>query len=219
MRHAKTDAPLEAAETAADWSRARLVTMAAGTLVFALLLVWVVRTGVTPLDAAVIEAVLPLRTDGLTVVVKQVTSLVLPPVLLAVSLAVAPFVQARHPWLYLALGTGTASLLNSLVKLLVARPRPDEALRLAIETSMSFPSGHTMAAMSFYGLLIYLLWRTSAGRLPGRRLWTALLGLLILGIGLSRIYLCVHYATDVLAGVALSLVWLSLYTKVADRLL
>lgn len=91
---------------------------------------------------------------------------------------------------------------------LYERPRPLDPY-LGAATGFSFPSGHTLNSLVFFGLLIFLLWKF-AGK-SFLKLWgTVLLSLIILGIGLSRIYLRVHYASDVLGGLTLGTGWLTL---------
>ncbi len=109
--------------------------------------------------------------------------------------------QRIETWLILASFGGT-TLLNSLLKLLFARPRPNVFPPLMTETSYSFPSGHAMSAVAVYGLLALLLWQR------GQRGWAALAGLWVPLVALSRVYLGVHYPSDVLASLALGTIWL-----------
>ncbi|SNR72302.1 undecaprenyl-diphosphatase [Hymenobacter mucosus] len=96
-----------------------------------------------------------------------------------------------------------AALCNQLLKTHFHRLRPSSAL--LPQAGLSFPSGHAMIGLALYGCLAWLLWRHR--RHP---VWATLLLLWALLIGLSRVYLHVHYATDVLAGFAVGLVWLIL---------
>ncbi|MCP8970390.1 phosphatase PAP2 family protein [Ectobacillus ponti] len=98
-------------------------------------------------------------------------------------------------------------LLNDGLKEWFARVRPDEAFRLVAANSYSFPSGHAMGAASFYGALAFLLARRYAAFRIG--IWTGGMVLVLL-IGLSRVYLGVHYPSDVIAGFAMGAAWLSL---------
>ncbi|HEY0898042.1 MAG TPA: phosphatase PAP2 family protein, partial [Sphingobacteriaceae bacterium] len=82
----------------------------------------------------------------------------------------------------------------------------------------SFPSGHAMSSVTFFGLLIYFIWKR-AGLNPGiRYLIISLLVLLICIIGISRIYLRVHYASDVIAGFCVGLIWLVISINLLDRI-
>ena len=92
-----------------------------------------------------------------------------------------------------------------MLKQIYHRPRP--LLPLVSASGLSFPSGHAMISASFYGLLIYLAW-TNVRRPALRYALVAVLAGLILLIGLTRVYLRVHYATDVLAGFTAGLAWL-----------
>jgi len=98
-----------------------------------------------------------------------------------------------------ALSTGGAAVLNRTLKLLFARPRPDGALWLTEAGGYSFPSGHSMSSMALYLLLALVLWGKGRDRAFPRPL-AVLCGILPIAIGVSRVYLGVHYAGDVLCG-------------------
>jgi membrane-associated phospholipid phosphatase len=124
----------------------------------------------------------------------------------------------KHRWYSIRIpvvALGGVSLMF-LLKLLFNRPRPLIPLLEEAE-GLSFPSGHAMMSFSFYGLLIYLVWR--GVKIPWLRavLITFLL-LLILLIGFSRIYLRVHYFSDVMAGFAVGIIWLVLSLWVTHRI-
>jgi membrane-associated phospholipid phosphatase len=98
---------------------------------------------------------------------------------------------------------GGASLLNLILKLLFERARPDLWQQLIVETSYSFPSGHAMGSAALALAVMYICRN-------GRLRWPAIVlgSLYILIIGLSRLYLGVHYPTDILAGWLVSAAWL-----------
>lgn len=101
----------------------------------------------------------------------------------------------------------SAWLLMDMLKLLIARPRPiGEALTIA--AGFSFPSGHAMLSMAYYGFLAILLLKQYPGRRS--RLAALIIFVLIFGIGFSRIYLNVHYLSDVLAGFVFGLLVLGM---------
>ena len=106
------------------------------------------------------------------------------------------------------------ALLNNILKLIVRRARPT-GFRLIAETGYSFPSGHSMVSMAFYGYLIYLIYKNVRNK---KLRWTLItcFSLLILIIGMSRIYLGVHYTSDVFAGFLFSLGYLVIYTKLTE---
>ena len=102
-------------------------------------------------------------------------------------------------------------LLNYLLKIIFARSRPID-INLIVETGFSFPSGHAMISLGIYGFLIYLLLSSGKNKIS-KIIGTASLILLIFLIGISRIYLGVHYATDVIAGFIISASYLLLFIR------
>ena len=109
------------------------------------------------------------------------------------------------------------TILNQLLKRILRRPRPTE-LRIVEETGYSFPSGHSMVSMAFYGYLIYLIYRYIKNKYIKWSL-IVLLSILICLIGISRIYLGVHYTSDVLGGFLLSISYLVVYISLIKKIL
>ena len=130
--------------------------------------------------------------------------------LMTAVLGVALWRAGRHWWvLSLLLSVPGGLLLNVAVKNLVRRPRPhfDDAL-LTLHT-YSFPSGHTAGATVFYGFLAAFLLTHVQGR--GRRVAIgAVAACMVLLVGVSRMYLGVHYFTDVTGAIVEGLLWLAL---------
>ena len=108
------------------------------------------------------------------------------------------------------------TILNQLLKRILRRPRPTE-FRIVEETGYSFPSGHSMVSMAFYGYLIYLIYRYIENKYI-KWLLIVLLSILICLIGISRIYLGVHYTSDVLGGFLLSISYLVVYISLIKNL-
>ena len=102
-------------------------------------------------------------------------------------------------------------LLNYVLKILFSRNRPAD-INLIVETGFSFPSGHAMMSLGIYGFLIYLLLLSDKNKIS-KIIGTCFLILLIFLIGISRIYLGVHYATDVIAGFVISASYLLLFIR------
>lgn len=102
------------------------------------------------------------------------------------------------------------TLLNQLLKCVFRRLRPINGI--ISESGYSFPSGHSMVSMAFYGFLIYLLYKSN---FKYKNIFIGLLIVLILLIGISRIYLGVHYPTDVFGGFLLSISYLLLFVEIS----
>ena len=109
------------------------------------------------------------------------------------------------------------AVLNQLLKRILQRPRPTE-FRIVEETGYSFPSGHSMVSMAFYGYLIYLIYRYIKNKYV-KWILIIILSILICLIGISRIYLGVHYTSDVLGGFLLSISYLVIYISSIKKLL
>lgn len=108
-----------------------------------------------------------------------------------------------------------ATILNLLLKNILQRPRPTE-YRIIDESGYSFPSGHSTVSMAFYGFIIYLIYRYVKNKYI-KCISIILLSILIFSIGISRIYLGVHYTSDVLAGFLISISYLIIYIKVINK--
>ena len=130
----------------------------------------------------------------------------------AMSAVLGAYLAWKRAWLWL--GTlvvvlGGGMLLNALYKHAFERARPTWDNPLLTLTSYSFPSGHTAGATLFYGVLAaYLMTRSRDRR--ARTLYVAGAGLMIALVGFSRMYLGVHYLTDVLAAACAAGAWLAL---------
>ena len=109
------------------------------------------------------------------------------------------------------------TILNQLLKRILQRPRPTE-YRIIEETGYSFPSGHSMISMAFYGYLIYLIYKYVKNKYI-KLISIILLSILICVIGISRIYLGVHYTSDVLGGFLISISYLIIYISVVNKYL
>lgn len=107
-----------------------------------------------------------------------------------------------------------ALLSNLALKRFIDRARPDIE-QLVVAKSLSYPSGHAMVAMAFYGFVIYLIYRFKLhiGLKIGLIL---LLALLILSIGISRVYLGVHFPSDIVGGFIAGFIWVVFCVVIFD---
>ena len=110
---------------------------------------------------------------------------------------------------------GIVTILNQIIKFIMQRPRPTE-FRIIEETGYSFPSGHSMVSLAFYGYLIYLIYKYINNKHLKRTL-IIILSILICVIGVSRIYLGVHYTSDVLGGFLISFAYLIIYIELVNK--
>ncbi len=199
-------------------SNRRPLIVAVCLWVFLVLLNRVLAGEIMAFDRAAIALMVDhVRTAWLTPVMKAVSFVVTPVPLVALIFAIGIGSRARgHRGMgvFCAVNLIGSTVLNQVLKFAIQRPRPDVALRLVDIGGFSFPSGHSMAAMAFFGLLAWLTWRYVDD--PRRRaVLCSLLCIMIAAVGFSRVYLGVHYASDVVGGFCASIIWLVVYTKVA----
>ena len=125
------------------------------------------------------------------------------------------FIKNKKIGLSISINLFVITILNQILKYILQRPRPTE-FRIIEETGYSFPSGHSMVSMAFYGYIIYLIYRYVKNKYVK---WSLIvfLSVLICSIGVSRIYLGVHYTSDVLGGFLISLSYLVLFISTVNK--
>ncbi len=155
--------------------------------------------------------------DSVTPIVKCITWFGSAVCLIIITVFSFFIIKDKKDGILIAVNLITIAVLNQLFKFIFQRPRPTD-FRLINETGYSFPSGHSMTSTAFYGFLIYLIYKNVRNEYLR---WgeICLLFLLIISIGISRIYLGVHYTSDVLAGFFISISYLMLYINFWNKLL
>ena len=188
-------------------------------VVLCLILFSVICYGVLSYDSLVIDTKVysfiadNLMSDGITSVLKVITEL--GGVAFTVLAGVLIFMFCKKIRWFVTFDLVGVTLINQAIKHIIRRPRPN-VLRLVEEDGYSFPSGHSMVSMAFYGIIIYLVYKNVTNKYLKWTLIT-LLSLLILSIGFSRIYVGVHYFTDVVGGFLLGLAYLIIYINIYNK--
>lgn len=165
-----------------------------------------------PLDMLGVEWARGYHTPQRIATALEITALgSLPALLLVLLIATAFFMVMRRSdqAALLWIATLSGALLNLILKAAIARPRPPVTTAVHVG-NFAFPSGHAMSSMVVYATLAYLIVRDAPGAAT-RTLTILIAVLVILLIGLSRIYLGVHYATDVIGGYLAGFVWADLW--------
>lgn len=198
--------------------KSRWLIAGVGLAAFLIITYFVMTGRELAFDTVIREAFYSARSEGLNSVVTVLTHIgdTRSIVILCLILLILP--QTRKAYgLPVSMGAIAASSLNHFLKSIFQRPRPDVSLHLIDQGGWSFPSGHSITSMVVFGLLIWLVRRNVKNKKAANVL-TVLLAIPWLGIGLSRIYVGVHYPTDVLGGWCLGLVILMLMIFVAEKL-
>lgn len=188
-------------------------------VVLCLILFSVICYGVLSYDSLVIDTKVysfiadNIMSDGITSVLKVITEL--GGVAFIVLAGVLIFMFCKKIRWFVTFDLVGVTVINQAIKHIVRRPRPN-VLRLVEESGYSFPSGHSMVSMAFYGIVIYLFYKNVSNKYL-KWLLITLLSLLILSIGFSRIYVGVHYFTDVVGGFLLGLAYLIIYINIYNK--
>ena len=138
-------------------------------------------------------------------------------VLVLLSFTIFVIVKNKRKGISIIINLFLISFINLILKILIQRPRPN-GFNIINETGYSFPSGHSMVSTAFYGLLIYLSYKNIKNKILRRSICIILFFLIVL-IGISRIYLGVHYASDVIGGFFLSIAYLIIFIEIVPKFL
>ena len=177
----------------------------------------VYKDNIMDFDNFYYEYISKLISPQMTFFVKVITNLASAFSLISLTILILLVPKDKKYGILVGINLMTIFIINTILKFIFARPRPLD-INLIEELGYSFPSAHAMISTAFYGFIIYLIWQM---KIPKRRKWisTTLLSILIILIGITRIYLGVHYASDVFAGMLISISYLVLFTSIASKYL
>lgn len=182
-----------------------------GILIFATIVVMLLTNNVTSLDNSIYNIIISSKSDAMTMFMTIITMMCNTEFIIVATLLLVLLIKNKKIGGMIASNVVLCSVINTIIKHIFLRPRP-VGIKLIEQGGYSFPSGHSMMAVAFYGLLIYIIWNTK-----WRNVWkiftTTLLVILILLIGISRIYVGVHFASDVIAGLSISLSYLIIFIE------
>lgn len=155
-----------------------------------------------------------LISDKITPIAKTITQFGGATLLIIIATILLILIKNKKTGILIWINLIISTLLNQILKYIVQRPRPIE-FRIIDESGYSFPSGHSMVSTAFYGFLIYLIYKNVKNKYLKYSL-IVILSILIILIGTSRVYLGVHYTSDVLAGFLISISYLIIFITVTQ---
>lgn len=187
----------------------RWIILIISTILFISIMRYVIKEQITIFDEKIYQIIAIYISPTITQILKIITMFGSGYIILPICLISVFCLRKKKESIYIILNLIIIFLLNQVLKIIIARPRP-EGFRLIEEIGYSFPSGHSMVSMAFYGLYIYFIYKNVKNKYIK---WIAIIALstFIILIGISRIYLGVHYASDVLAGFLLSISYLTIF--------
>jgi len=199
-----------------EFKRSRFVYVgfaaaAAALLLFGYLANEVLRGETLRFDSFIRNNVHSWASPPLTYAMRAVTQLGAPRFLIVLSLVLILWLARmgrKRAAILLVVAAAGAAALDELLKLVFHRPRPEAFFGYPEPSTYSFPSGHAIASCCFYGVLAAIVTARMRSRGAKIAVWTAA-ALVAAAIGFSRIYLGVHYPSDVVAGYAVAVVWVA----------
>lgn len=181
-------------------------------LVFIILSILVLTKKDIYLDSFVYNFISKHISNNLTFVVKNLTHISSAIIVILITIIVLIFFKNKKYGVYMGLNLILITFFQIVLKNIFTRNRPID-INLIEESGYSFPSGHSLTAMAFYGFIIYLIY---SSKLPKRskNIYISLFSILIFIVGISRIYLGVHFFTDVIGAFSFSLFYLIIYINI-----
>lgn len=158
-----------------------------------------------------IRNITPLKTD----IFKIITTFGDWAIMILIIVLILIFVKDKRYSIYIAINLGLSAGINTILKHIFQRERPLDML--VNETTYSYPSGHSFVSMAFYGLLIYLITKSSINN-KLKYILNSLIVVLLVLIGTSRIYLGVHFPSDVLGGFLAGAIYLIIIIEIMIRI-
>jgi len=158
-----------------------------------------------------------LISDNMTFFVKIITNLGSAATLISITLLIMLLFKNKRYGILTMINLAIVFGFNLFLKFIFARPRPMD-INIIEESGYSFPSAHSMVSTAFYGFIIYLIITSNISK-KQKTIYSLLLGLLIIFICLTRVYLGVHYMSDVLGGFLIAMSYLILFVTLIDKYL
>lgn len=168
-----------------------------------------------PFDNTIYNAIISIKTENVTNFFLVITNIIYL-IFIVLILSWTFFKNKKIPFL-ITLNLICSYILDSILKVIFRRPRPSN-INLVIEKGFSMPSAHAFISISFFGLIIYLIYKNYNKKIC-KKLIISILSMYILLIGITRIYLGVHYASDVLLGFSYGIIYLIFFIKIFDKYL
>lgn len=195
----------------------RWITLFFTVTLFIMIMIFVLCGKIQNFDSVIYQFLMKFKSDNMTIFMKSITKLANTSTIIILCLASLTSLLKKYKGsLFLLINMVISTILNLACKNIICRERPEMVRRLIEESGFSFPSGHAMASVSFYGFIIFLVINSNLSKTL-KTIISALLSLIIIFIGISRVYLGVHYPSDVVAGYLFSFSLLIISTYYIKR--
>lgn len=186
-------------------------------VIFIQIIIAISKETILVFDTFCYDKVSLLISDKMTFFVKMITNLGSAFALITITLLIILFFKNKKYGILTGINLLVVFLFNLVLKFIFARPRPID-INLIEESGYSFPSAHAMVSTAFYGFIIYLILKSNLSKL-NKTIYSVLLTILIVFICITRVYLGVHYASDVLGGAIIATLYTILFTNGVSKYL
>jgi len=176
---------------------------------FVILTYTVFNKKINILDTTVESFILGIRNNSFTNIMVIITNISSAYALLVISIILLVVIKKKHIPISIFINLLSVFLVSQLAKVIIQRPRPN-GINLVDATGYSYPSGHSMVSMAYFGFVTYLIYKNINNKLL-KTFLIILSFIIIVLIGFSRVYLGVHYISDVIGGFLLSISYLMLF--------
>ena len=187
------------------------IILITSAVLFTIITYFIFSNQINHLDTLVHSYILGIRNKNLTSILLTITNISSAYALIVLSILLLIIIKEKKIPLLITLNLICSYTLNAFAKVIFTRPRP-VGINLIEEAGFSYPSGHSMVSMAYYGFIAYLIYKKQTNKLIKTIIIISLL-LTILLVGFSRIYLGVHYLSDVIGGFLLSIIYLMIFIK------
>lgn len=189
------------------------VVIAISSVIFITLLLMYLFSDLSSFDEFFYKRIIFFKSDFFTNVFKCITFL--GSGVFLIGLVIVSILSNKKIGISILISVLFVNILNNLIKIIVCRHRPLD-INLIVETGYSFPSGHSINSISAYGLIFYYLYISKFEK-NLKKVLLILIFLIMILVPISRVYLGVHYFSDVVAGSCLGIIWIMLYTTYLEK--
>lgn len=187
----------------------KIIILTISLILFTIITYAIFNDKINAIDQNIHSYILNLRNDNLTSILITITNISSAYALIVLSILLLLIMKKKKLPLLISLNLIISFISNQIAKQIFTRPRPI-GINLIEETGYSYPSGHAMISMAYFGFIAYLIYKYVKNKLI-KTIVISSIFLLIILIGFSRIYLGVHYLSDIIGGFLLSIAYLMLF--------
>ena len=187
----------------------KTIILAVSLVLFTIITYAIFSDKIDTLDKNIHSYILNIRNENLTSILITITNISSAYALIVLSILLLLIMKKKKIPLLICLNLIISFLTNQIAKLTFSRPRP-VGINLIEESGYSYPSGHAMISMAYFGFIAYLIYKSNLNKIIKLPLITSIF-ILILLIGFSRIYLGVHYLSDIIGGFLLSIAYIMIF--------